>query len=149
MPLSLEKGCDMGTIAEAVKASPHVRILVVADNSAIRHLMGTVLGEEGFDVEEAVDGADALGKLGTSVYDAIVSDLEMPRLDGLSLLQEIRRRGIGTPVIIQTAGGDALLESALWRAGALRVLSKGQFEELLQSLREAIGTSKPAASGYR
>ena len=139
----------MRTVEKVERACHNARILVVDDNAAIRHLMGTLLTEEGFQCEEAVDGAEALAKLATGVYDAIVSDLEMPRLDGLSLLREIRRRGIGTPVIIQTAGEDVALESALWRTGAFRVLSKGQFEELLESLREAVATSRPHPAGCR
>ena len=133
----------MRTIEQMERMCRNARILVVDDNAAIRQLMGAVLAEEGFVCEEAVDGADALDKLAIGVYDAIVSDHEMPRLDGLSLLEEIRRRGIRTPVIIQTAGEDVLLESAFWRTGAFRVLSKGQFEELLESLREAVATSRP------
>jgi CheY-like chemotaxis protein len=139
----------METIEEALKAYRSVRILVVDDDAAIRHLMATILADEGFEVDGAVDGVDALGKLAAGTYDVVVSDLEMPRLDGLFLLREIRRRGNGIPVIIQTAHADARHESILCGAGAFRVLLKGQFDELLQSLREAIGTSKPAASGYR
>jgi two-component system chemotaxis response regulator CheY len=115
----------------------------------MRHLVGTTLVEEGFEVVEAVNGADAVDKLATGAYDAVVSDLQMPRLDGLSMLREIRRRGIGTPVIIQSASVDASLEAALRQAGAFRVLSKGQFEELFQSLGEAIGSSKPSPCGCR
>lgn len=139
----------MGTIKEAEKACRQVRILVVDDNAAIRQLIGTILAEGGFEFEEAVDGVDALGKLATGVYDAVVSDLQMPRLDGLSLLREIRRSGIGIPVIIQTSGADASLETTLCRTGAFRVLSKGHLEELLQLVEEAIESSKPCPAGCR
>jgi CheY-like chemotaxis protein len=120
----------------------------VDDDPSIRLLLVTTLAEEGFEVQQAVDGADALAKMGTEAYDAVVSDLQMPRLDGLSLLREIRRRGPAVPVIIHTARVDASIEAVLRRAGAFRVLSKGPLEELLQSLDEAIGSSRhPANSG--
>ncbi|HSB80933.1 MAG TPA: response regulator [Candidatus Methylomirabilis sp.] len=123
------------------------RVLVVDDNAAIRDMLAMTLAEEGFEVEGAADGADALDKLTTATYDVVLSDLQMPRLDGLSLLREIRRKEIGIPVIIQTASVDAFLETILCRAGAFRVLSKGCVEELLQALEEAIGFSRPSLAG--
>jgi CheY-like chemotaxis protein len=134
---------------EAVKVGSQRRILVVDDDAAIRHLVGTTLAEEGFEIQEAVDGADALAKMGAEAYDAVVSDLQMPRLDGLSLLREIRRRGTEVPVIIQTARVDASIDALLHRAGACRVPSKGRMEELLQSLGEVIGSSKHSSGNDR
>jgi CheY-like chemotaxis protein len=125
------------------------RILVVDDDALIRHLVAVTLAEEGFEVQEVEDGVDALDKLARGGYDAVVSDLQMPRLNGLSLLTEIRRRGNEIPVIIQTARVDASIETALLRAGAARVLSKGRMEQLLQSLGEVIGSSKHSATGRR
>lgn len=139
----------MAITKEAVKGGVQGRILVVDDDAVVRHLVGTTLAEEGFEIQEAVDGADALAKMGTGAYDAVVSDLQMPRLDGLSLLREIRRRGTEVPVIIQTARLDASIEAVLRRAGACRVLSKGRMEELLQSLGEVIGSSKHAPDSGR
>jgi CheY-like chemotaxis protein len=136
----------MGTIEKAEKPCRRLRILVVDDSPAMRHLVGSILAEEGFEVVEAVDGASALGKLAIGVYDAVVSDLHMPGLDGLSLLREIQRSGMGIPVIILTARVDASLEIDLRRAGAFRVLSKGQFGELLQSLADAIGSASNCCS---
>jgi len=136
-------------IKEAVKDGAQGRILVVDDDASLRHLVGTTLAEEGFEVQEAVDGADALAKMATEAYDAVVSDLQMPRLDGLSLLREIRRRGTEVPVIIQTAHLDASIETVLRRAGACRVLSKGRLEELLLSLGQVIGSSKHPSDSVR
>lgn len=136
-------------IEESEMESVHRRILVVDDSAAIRHLVGEILAEEGFEVVEAVDGSSALGKLAIGAYDAVVSDLHMPGMDGLSLLREIQRSGMGIPVIILTARVDAPLEIVLRRAGAFRVLSKGQFEELLQAVGEAIGSSKHSPAGCR
>ncbi len=129
-----------------VQAARPVRILLVDDDTAIRHLMREILSEEGFETDVAVDGFDALGQLAAESYDAVISDLDMPRLDGLRLLREIRRKGMGIPVIIQTAHLDDSLRFTLWRMGAFRVLSKGQLEELLESLREAIDTSRRTAT---
>ena len=141
-----ENGVQRG-IGEPKMKSIRRRILVVDDSAAIRDMMATTLAEEGFEVEGAVDGADALGRLASTTYDAVLSDLQMPGMDGFSLLREIRRREIGVPVIIQSARVDALLETILCRAGAFRVLSKGGVVELLQALGEAIGSSKPSPAG--
>jgi CheY-like chemotaxis protein len=139
----------MGELEKAPKRERQARILVVDDDPSIRLLVATCLAEEGFETQQAVDGADALAKLATGAYDAVVSDLQMPRLDGLSLLREIRRRGVAVPVIIHTARVDASIEAVLRRAGACRVLSKGRLEELLLSVDEAICSPRHPAKSSR
>jgi CheY-like chemotaxis protein len=135
-------------IEGTVKGYGRGRILVVDDDASVRQLVATILADEGFEVEQAVDGVDALAKIAAQAYDAIVSDLQMPRLDGLSLLREIRRRGIEVPVIIHSARVDASIEAVLRRAGATRVLSKGPMEVLLQSVGDVIGSTRhPAECG--
>ena len=61
-----------------------MRILVVEDDPAIRRLVKMVLQREGYNVETAADGAEAVLKLGLSEYDCIILDLMMPNLDGFS-----------------------------------------------------------------
>ena len=73
-------------------ADPKMRFLVVDDFSTMRRIVRNLLKELGFtNVDEAEDGQDALTKLRTSKFDFVISDWNMPNLDGLQLLSEIRK----------------------------------------------------------
>ncbi len=66
-------------------------ILTVDDSASMRQTITFTLRGAGYDVIEAVDGKDALGKLGGAAVDLIVTDLNMPNLDGISLIKEVRK----------------------------------------------------------
>ena len=76
------------------------RVLVVDDDRSIVRMMRLTLRTSGFDVETAHDGAEALQKIVDKHPDVIVLDLQMPVMDGESLLRELRVRGIDTPVVV-------------------------------------------------
>lgn len=82
-----------------------VRVLVVEDYTDLRHLLDLALSRSEMEVVTAVDGADALEKLDEARPDVIVTDLIMPRLDGLHLVQEVRDRPAyaHVPVLLLTA----------------------------------------------
>lgn len=84
---------------------PTERILVVDDEASIRELVGAYLRAEGFDVDEAVDGEDALDRFRRSPPDLVVLDLRLPGIDGLDVLREIRRNS-SVYVIVLTARSD-------------------------------------------
>lgn len=87
-------------------ASKDLRFLVVDDFSTMRRIVRNLLKELGFmNVEEAEDGADALAKLQSSAYDFVITDWNMPNMDGLELLKNIRSdAGLATlPVLMVTA----------------------------------------------
>jgi DNA-binding response OmpR family regulator len=83
----------------------HQRILVVDDEAAIRDLVGSYLRNEGFEVDEAVDGEDALTCFSRHVPDLVVLDLRLPGIGGLDVLREIRRTS-AVYVIVLTARAD-------------------------------------------
>jgi len=83
-----------------------VTLLVVDDEERIRRLLNMYLTREGYEVEEAVDGADALEKALVNNYDCILLDLMMPEKDGLEVLEELRENKIMTPVMMLTAKGE-------------------------------------------
>ena len=85
-----------------MSAVPHERILVVDDEAGIRELVGTYLRSEGFDVDEAVDGEDAVERFRRREPDLVVLDLRLPGIDGFDVLREIRRSS-SVYVIILTA----------------------------------------------
>ncbi|MFO0864791.1 MAG: response regulator transcription factor [Gemmataceae bacterium] len=79
-----------------------MRILVVEDEADLRHAIAQALREQDYAVDEAGDGMEGLYKAEVWDYDAIVLDLMLPKLDGLSLLQKLRKTK-KTPVLILTA----------------------------------------------
>jgi len=97
------------------------RILVVDDDAAIRGVMVEALGDEGYEVREAADGAEALGVLGSWPADCVVLDLMMPVMDGWAFrrkqLEDPDLRGI--PVVVVSAarnvgpGGAELRPTAM------------------------------------
>jgi CheY-like chemotaxis protein len=100
--------------AELVGSEP-LRILVADDDPQMRRLIKSVLQREGFEVVEAVDGLDALEAVERSQVDLVILDLEMPRLDGLGVLDELRAqmRTASLPVIVLTAQHGESEEKAL------------------------------------
>ena len=82
---------------------PNQRVLVVDDEAAIRDLVGSYLRNEGFEVDEAVDGEAALTRFAQRPPDLVVLDLRLPGLGGLDVLREIRKRNGAVPVLLLTA----------------------------------------------
>ncbi len=80
-----------------------MRLLVVEDDAKIASFVVNGLKQNGFAVDHARDGEEGLDLAGAVAYDAAVLDLNLPRLDGLSLLRLLRQRKIATPVLILSA----------------------------------------------
>ncbi len=80
-----------------------MRILVVEDERDLNDIIVKKLRAEGFTVEAAYDGAEAMDYLDASPYDAVILDIMMPKMDGLELVQRLRAQGNNTPVIFLTA----------------------------------------------
>ena len=116
-----------------------MRILVVEDNAALSAQLCTALGAAGFAVEAAPDGEEAqyLGETGS--YDAVVLDLGLPKLDGISVLRSWRAAQRTMPVLILTARDGWMEKVAGLNAGADDYLAKPfQTEELIARLRALI-----------
>jgi two-component system C4-dicarboxylate transport response regulator DctD len=82
------------------------RVLVVDDDPEIRTLLSRRLRRTGYTVEEAGDGVEALGLADKTVPDVVVTDMAMPRLDGLGLLKGLRSKDPELPVIVLTGHGS-------------------------------------------
>jgi two-component system OmpR family response regulator len=80
-----------------------MRILVVEDDPKIASFVAKGLKEGGHAVDVCGDGERGLGLASSTAYDAIVMDLMLPKLDGLSAIQQLRQRGIQTPIIVLSA----------------------------------------------
>ncbi len=86
--------------ARTQEAPKRPAILVVDDEPIIRKFVAQLLSSEGYDVEIATDGAEALISIGGKQFDLIIMDLNMPTLDGFQLMKIIKKRNIDTPVIV-------------------------------------------------
>ena len=80
-----------------------MRILVVEDEQDLNRILAKTLTAEGYSVDACFDGVEALDYLEGAEYDAVVLDVMMPRMDGFSLLTQMRESGNETPVIFLTA----------------------------------------------
>lgn len=78
------------------------KILLVDDEAGIRNLLSDALSGEGFHVTLAKDGQESLDRLESNRFDLLITDIQMPRLDGIGLLREMKRAGRRERVIIMT-----------------------------------------------
>lgn len=85
--------------------STSIRVLTVDDDALIRSLLSMYLKKEGYTVDEAADGQEAIDKVRQTKYDIVLLDIMMPVMDGLEALQEIRKFS-NVPVILLTAKGS-------------------------------------------
>ena len=94
------------------------KILVADDEETIRSTLESVLAEEGYEVDTAADGTEAVERIGRELFDAVICDIRMPGLDGIGVLQKAKEIHPDLPVLIITA--YASLETAVeaLRAGA-------------------------------
>ena len=124
-----------------------MRLLLVEDDPALRAQLKALLEQAGYAVDEAADGQQALHLGSTEPYDAIVLDLGLPLLDGLTVLQRWRREGRATPVLILTARDSWHEKVAGIDAGADDYLPKPfHSEELLARLRALVRRAHGLAS---
>jgi two-component system response regulator MprA len=119
-----------------VREDSTVRLLVVDDEPAIRQALDLVLSLNGFEVDMAVDGRDAMRALSCERPDAVILDVLMPEIDGLEVCRRIRAAGDRTPVLMLTARAEVSERVAGLEAGADDYLVKPfAHEELIARLR--------------
>lgn len=131
---------DGATSAIPPGARDRAKVLVVDDSLSVRRLASRNLRALGLEVEEASDGEQALGKLRSRTYRLILSDLEMPKMDGFALLAELGRTGtLGkTPVIINSTRSDQETRRRVLAMGARAFVPKPVDAEELASVVGAI-----------
>jgi two-component system, OmpR family, KDP operon response regulator KdpE len=94
------------------------RVLVADDEAAIRKVVRDALERADLEVETAVDGEEALERFEEGAYSLVVTDLAMPRRDGLGLVRELRRRSQSVPILVLTVRGEEQEKVRLLDAGA-------------------------------
>jgi CheY-like chemotaxis protein len=113
------------------------RILVVDDEEGIRLLYKEELEEEGYEIELAAGGEEALEKLKKSRPDVVTLDLKMPGVGGLEVLERIRKQDKDLPVVICTAYGDYKRDLATWASDAY-VVKSSDLSELKRVIKKLL-----------
>jgi DNA-binding NtrC family response regulator len=118
---------------------PPARVLVVDDDPGVRYTLREILSSEGLLVDEAADGAEALLRYDAAPFPLVLTDLRMPRLDGMALLRELARRTPPPRVVLITAHGSERDAVDAMKAGAYDYFKKPfETEELLGVVRRAV-----------
>jgi two-component system sensor histidine kinase/response regulator len=125
-------------------------ILIVDDDPALLEALPRTLElrMEGIRVDTCDSAAAALERIGTRDYDAIVSDIKMPGMDGLSLLAAIKERSPSTPTLLITGHGEDDLAHRARAGGAFDYISKPiDRDHIVRSLGRAIRMRRPELEG--
>jgi two-component system, NtrC family, response regulator AtoC len=118
--------------------APLRTVLVADDEPSIRHVLTLALSERGYDVRAVADGEEALKELAARPYDALVSDVRMPRVDGLELLTQALALVPGLTVVVMSAYGTQALALQAVALGAFDFVQKPfRPEEMLLVLEKA------------
>lgn len=113
-----------------------MKILLAEDTKDLSYAVSVLLTREGYEVDAVYDGQEALNNILTNGYDAVILDIMMPKMDGISVLTEMRSRHIVTPVMLLTAKADIDDRVAGLDAGADDYLPKPfAMKELLARVR--------------
>lgn len=114
-------------------------ILIIDDERAIRNVLKDILGNEGYQVEEAADGEDGFKKLKAGRFDAVLCDIKMPKLDGIEFLQKAKEEVPDVPVIMISGHGNIETAVDAVKKGAYDYISKPpDLNRLLITIRNAL-----------
>lgn len=115
------------------------RLLYVDDEESLRTLVQSHLSLEGFDVETAANGHQAVAVLQKQEFDLVLLDLRMPDGDGFEVLRFLNERGSQVPVIVLTGVDDVSIASECVKLGAADYLTKPyNFHELIDSVERVL-----------
>lgn len=115
------------------------KILIVEDEQHQRELYSMELQDAGYEIDQAVNGKEAVEKVKTNKYDLVILDIRMPEMDGIEALGKILSRDKKIPIIIYTAYSNYKSNFMTWTADAYITKSsnldelKGKIEEILSS----------------
>ncbi len=121
-----------------------LNILVVDDSRSIRELLMILLSHEGYRCESAVNGVEAMEKATQRCFHAVVTDVQMPGMDGIKLTEELTRHFVDLPVMIITAHVDECSRQSALAAGAKEVLRKPfAIPEFMMRLHKMLHVQEP------
>jgi DNA-binding response OmpR family regulator len=117
------------------------RVLLAEDDALLAHTVDDFLTDEGFSVATARDGEAALQAADNAEFDVLLTDLRMPRIDGVELIRRLRARRPDLPVVIMSGNAPADLRDSLTRGGEgplVMVTKPMRLTQLLGALHEAL-----------
>lgn len=117
-------------------------VLVVDDSPSIRQTIKITLGDAGYAITEAVDGQDGLEKASAEKFDLVLTDLNMPRMDGLGMIQALRAKPelAGMPILFLSTESDGAVKQQAKSAGATGWLTKPfDPEKLIKVVAKVLG----------
>jgi len=125
-----------------------IRVLAVDDDTSVLRILDVMFRRwDDLALDSAMDGADALEKLGGARYGLVISDVEMPRVDGLRLLETIRRRYPELPVVLLSGTRDPEAHARARGLGARDFLAKPiRARDLRSAIDSAIQSHAPTRS---
>ncbi len=124
-----------------------MKLLLVEDERRMAEAEAEVLRQENYDVDVCYDGESGLDAALSGIYDAVILDVMLPKRDGFSIIREVRREGLRTPVLMLTAKSELADKVSGLDAGADDYLTKPfMVEELLARVRALCRRNMPAMS---
>ncbi|KPQ06256.1 MAG: two-component system, chemotaxis family, response regulator CheY [Rhodobacteraceae bacterium HLUCCA12] len=123
-----------------------LRVLAVDDSRTMRNLLSAALAQAGFDVHLAEDGADGLQRLADTAPDVVITDINMPRLDGFGFIEAIRMSGDNrnVPILVLTTESAPELKARARTAGATGWIVKPFDETKLVAAIERVAIPRGA-----
>src|SRR5579871_3363271 len=122
--------------------STAAKILIVDDEPGVLLTSRAILQQEGYDVEAAANGAEAVEAIRQRHYDLVLTDLKMPGIDGLGVLAEVRKRSPLTVTVMMTGYGSVGSALDAVQLGAYEYLLKPiEVEDLKQAVRRSLERS--------
>ena len=110
--------------AEKALKTPTYNVLVVDDEEPVRKLIATLMSRRGHQCFQATDGVDALAKAKTIRFDAIITDIVMPKMDGMSLIKEVLVTSPGLPIMVMTGFKNDFTPAVAKATGARDTIAK-------------------------
>jgi len=114
------------------------QLLIVDDEEAMRHMLKSMLSKEGYETKTASSGQEALRFLGEELFDLVLCDIKMPSMDGLTFLNEAKKTGFQSPVIMMSAYGSIDTAIKAIKEGAYDYISKPfNRDEIILTIKKA------------
>ncbi len=115
------------------------KILIVDDDPNMHRMLELYLSQENYAITTASSARKVLARMNINQYSLIISDLQMPDIDGIAFIGELRNRNDQTPIIVVSAYGDEEIKQKALDAGANRILEKPFLrEELIATINKLI-----------
>lgn len=114
-------------------------LMVAEDDADLATMLRDFLEDEGYEVQRVADGEEAMLRIGDRCPELLISDIRMPRIDGLTLIRRLREAGIGIPVVLLSGAAHPIEEP-----GVYHLAKPFDLDELLDVITTALREVEPA-----